>query len=249
MSTSGSTWLVLGATSPVSRAFALVAGEHGAGVVLAGRDTEALEATAADLKVRTGEPVHVLRLDAEEIAKHDKFVEDCLALRDGTLNVFLAFGVMPDQEAIDSNFDLAFRTMNVNYVGAVSILSRLAPILEEQQGGRIIVLGSTAGDRGRLKNYVYGSSKAGLHTYLQGLRARLSRSGVSVTTVKPGFVDTSMTWGQSLKLPAANPQRLAQACWRLAEKGADVAYYPWFWKPIMTLIKLIPERVAKRVRF
>ena len=244
-----STWLVLGATSPVGRAFALEAAHHGSSLLLAGRNAEELETIAADIKLRAGQPVAVVMVDAEDFDGHQAFVDKCLAQRKGVMNVFLAFGAMYPQEAVDGDFTLAKRTINANYVGPVSILSRIAPVMEKQGEGSIVALGSVAGDRGRLKNYMYGSAKAGLHAYLQGLRARLFRAGVSVTTVKPGFVDTAMTWGLTMKLPMASPEKLAQACWRYAEKGVDTAYYPRFWWPIMSIIKLVPEKVFKRMRF
>jgi NAD(P)-dependent dehydrogenase (short-subunit alcohol dehydrogenase family) len=205
------TWLVLGASSSVARAFARVAAGDGADVILAGRDTDDLKRTAGDVAIRTGGTVNVLPFDAEDPASHEAFAAD-VGKRADFLNVFLAFGAMPEQDEIDADFALAERTIAVNYTGAISVLHRLAPILEEQGDGHVVVLSSVAGDRGRLKNYVYGSAKAGLNTYLQGLRARLFRKGVSVTTVKPGFMDTDMTWGLAPSrppAPASRPRRNA----------------------------------------
>lgn len=240
------TWLVLGASSSVARAFARVAAEDGADIILAGRDTEDLKRTAADVALRTGKKVDTLAFDAEATGKHDAFVKTA-ARKANFLNVFLAFGAMPDQEAIDADFALAERTVAVNYLGAMSILQRLAPLLEAQGAGCVVVLSSVAGDRGRLKNYVYGSAKAGLNVYLQGLRARLWRKGVSVTTVKPGFMDTDMTWGIDGMFLVATPEQCARACLKLAKKGRDVAYFPAFWWLIMTIIRHIPERIFKKM--
>jgi len=119
--------------------------------------------------------------------------------------------------------------------------------LEAQRQGRVVALASVAGDRGRIKNYVYGSAKAGLATYLQGLRARLFRAGVSVTTVKPGFVDTAMTFGLPGMFLVADPADIARSCLKAAERGKDVIYAPFFWWAIMTIIRHIPERIFKRL--
>jgi short-subunit dehydrogenase len=159
----------------------------------------------------------------------------------------LAFGAMPEQEEIDADFELAERTFAVNYTGAVSVLHRLAPLLEAQGDGHVVVLSSVAGDRGRLKNYVYGSAKAGLNTYLQGLRARLFRKGVSVTTVKPGFMDTGMTWGLEGMFLVASPDEAARACLKAAKKRRHVVYVPFFWWGIMTIIRHIPEFIFKKM--
>lgn len=240
------TWLILGASSSIGRAFARLAAAEGADVLLAGRDTDDLERTAADVRVRTGRRADVLRFDAEAIGEHAGFVAKCAA-RGGELNVFLLFGTMPEQEDIDEDFALAQQTVQVNYVGAMSILSRLAPQLEARGRGRVVVLTSVAGDRGRLKNYVYGSAKGALNLYLQGLRARLWRSGVPVVTVKAGFLDTDMTFGMPGLFLVASPGQCAEACLRLAGKGRETAYFPVFWWLIMTIIKSIPERIFKRL--
>ncbi|MEX2431395.1 MAG: SDR family NAD(P)-dependent oxidoreductase [Dehalococcoidia bacterium] len=241
------TWLVLGATSPIAGAFATLVAQRGDRVLIAGRDANETERVTADVRLRTGADVSALPFEATAFDEHEAFVQRCAERAQGTLNVFLAFGTMPLQEDIDRDFALARQTIEVNYLAAVSVLSRLAPLLEQQRSGSVVVLGSTAGDRGRLKNYVYGSAKAGLHAYVQGLRARLHRSGVSVTTVKPGFVDTSMTWGRPGLFLVASPERAAAACLRYADQGAEVRYYPWFWWGIMTIIKLVPEKVFKRL--
>ncbi len=240
------TWLVLGASSSVGRAFARLAARQGADIVLAGRDTDDLNRTAADVALRAGVFVDVVAFDAEDFDSHADFAADC-ARRDTAIDVFLLFGAMHEQDATDEDFDLARQTVNVNYLGAVSILDRLAPILEKQGDGRLVVLSSVAGDRGRRKNYLYGSAKGALNLYLQGLRARLFPAGVSVTTVKAGFLDTDMTFGLPGLFLVASPEACAAACLRLSDKGRETAYFPNFWFLIMTIIKSIPEPIFKRL--
>jgi decaprenylphospho-beta-D-erythro-pentofuranosid-2-ulose 2-reductase len=241
-------WLVLGASSAIARAFARVAAMEGADVILAGRDRDDLEKSAADLALRSGRRVTVLDFDALDYGSHAAVIrrarEDA---GDGVLNLFLAFGTMPSQAEIDRDAKLAFRTIESNYVGAVSVLQAAAPVLEAQQRGAVVALSSVAGDRGRIKNYIYGSAKAGLSAYLQGLRARLFRSGVTVTTVKPGFVDTAMTFGLPGMFLVAQPETVARACLAAARKGREEIYVPFFWWGIMTIIRHIPERIFKRL--
>lgn len=244
--TTAPTWLVLGASSAIARAFAREAARDGAAVILAGRDRADLERSAADLRTRFGVAAEVRDFDARDYDGHAALAEE-MAGRGGLLNVFLAFGAMPDQAVCDSNFAQTLLSVETNYLGAVSLLQRLAPLLERQGQGRVVVFGSVAGDRGRLKNYVYGSAKAGLHAYLQGLRARLFRAGVSVTTVKPGFVDTAMTFGLDGMFLVAAPGDVARAAYRAAAKGREMVYLPGFWRLIMMIITHIPERVFKRL--
>lgn len=241
------TWLILGGSSAIARAFARQTAAEGADVLLAGRDIEDLRRSAADLRVRGGISATAMEFDAGALDTHEALVRACKRRMRGRLNVLVAFGAVPDQGAAERDFGKALACIDVNYVGTLSILSRLAPLMEEQEGGAILVLGSVAGDRGRRKNYVYGSAKAGVHAYLQGLRARLSPKKVRVVTIKPGFVDTAITWGRPGVRFAADPRKAARACRRLARRGPEVAYLPWFWGPVMALTKMIPEPIFKRL--
>ncbi len=127
----------------------------------------------------------------------------------GTVSAAVFVGSMPSQEEIDAEPSLIDGTITDSFTGPARFLTMLAPLLEERGKGTVVGVGSVAGDRGRLGNYVYGASKAGFHTYLSGLRNRLGRSGVHVVTVKPGTVDTAMTWGMD-KLPfLAQPEKVA----------------------------------------
>jgi len=244
---SGETWLVLGASSAIARAFAREVAARGDRVVLAGRDEADLQITARDLVVRHQAEAAVLAFDALAFDSHQDLLSEVMAYRQGPLSIFLAFAEMVEQAQLGANFAAERRMLEATYLGAVSILSHLAPLLEAAGAGRVVVLGSVAGDRGRPKNYSYGSAKAGLHAYTQGLRARLWRCGVSVTTIKPGFIDTSMTWGLPGLFLVASPEACARACLRHALNGAAVRYVPGFWWLIMGIIKLAPEAIFKRL--
>jgi decaprenylphospho-beta-D-erythro-pentofuranosid-2-ulose 2-reductase len=244
----GETWLVIGASSAIARAFAREAAAAGADVVLAGRDRTDLETTAGDIAIRHRRRASVVDFDAADFAGHATFMA---AVREaagpGTLNIFLAFGVMPAQADIDADPELVRRVADTNFTGALSVLHAAAPLFEAQKRGAIVVLGSVAGDRGRKKNYVYGATKAGLATYLQGLRARLFPHGVSVTTIKPGFVDTGLTFGQPGMFLVASPRDVARASLAAARRGQGDVYVPWFWWGIMAIIRNIPERIFKKM--
>jgi short-subunit dehydrogenase len=129
----------------------------------------------------------------------------------------------------------------------ISLLTISANYFEQRRRGCIAVISSVAGDRGRKSNYVYGTAKAALTTFLQGLRNRLSSSGVTVVTVKPGFVATPMTAHMKSGLLTASPQAVGQGIYEAMMKKKDVVYLPWFWQPIMFIVKSIPESVFKRL--
>ncbi|HVZ27620.1 MAG TPA: SDR family NAD(P)-dependent oxidoreductase [Rhizomicrobium sp.] len=243
---SGVTWIILGGSSPIARAFARIAAVKGAGIILAGRDIEDLERTAADIRISTGMNASVIAFDAFALDSHAAAAA-AMTQAPGEISVFLAFGVMLEQSEMDREPGRVADCIGGTFTGAASILHHLAGHLEKRGRGTIIALGSVAGDRGRLKNYVYGAAKAGLHAYLQGLRNRLGRHGLHVMTVKPGFVDTAMTWGAPGLFLVAAPEAIARICYRAAEKKRDIIYAPGFWRLIMLIIRSIPESLFKRL--
>lgn len=242
------TWIVVGASSAVAAAFARQVAAAGSPVVLCGRDHDDLAVRAADLAIRHGIQADVVRFDARDSAAHGNSVGRLRALVTGPVSLFVAAGSMPDQRALERDPAAVLATIEANFSGILSLLTRMAPWFEDQRGGAIIVLGSVAGDRGRRRNHVYGAAKAGLHAYLQGLRARLLPAGVAVVTVKPGFVDTAMTFGQPGLFLVASPDAVAAGCRRAVAAGRDVVYLPWFWCWIMAVIRAIPERLFKKMR-
>lgn len=238
---------VLGATSAIARAIANRYAKEGHLLIIAARDADEAGYVAADLRIRHGVEATALAWDAGDYDSHAAFVEDCVnALGENLGGVVLCSGCMDEQERAQSDVQSARRTFDVNLTGSVSTLNLFANLFEERGAGFIAAIGSVAGDRGRQSNYIYGASKAGLSAYLEGLRNRLYHSGVHVVTIKPGFVDTKMTWG---KVPfAASPEDAAAAIVRAIEKKKNVVYVPWFWRYIMLIIRWLPERLFKRLK-
>jgi short-subunit dehydrogenase len=243
--------LVLGATSGIARALCHELARRGCRLVLAGRDADELGKVASDLHVRYGTDGHVEPFDALDYEGHSAFFGRCLGHFNGDLTgVVLCYGYMTDQARTETDFCQARRTIDVNLTSAVSLLSLAANHLELSRQGFIAAIASVAGDRGRQSNYTYGAAKAGLATYLQGLRNRLCRAGVHVLTVKPGFVDTPMTQGLlNPKSPlVASPARVARDIDRAIRKRKNTLYTPWFWWGILAVIRSIPEPIFKRLR-
>ncbi len=241
-------WLVLGASSSIARAFVRHLAARGHVVTLAGRDLEDLQASADDARIRGAPEVRTLSCDVADPVSRASCIKRA-PLPGTTLNVLLAIGQMPEQAAMEANPDLTCRMIEATYSGPVALLEGLAIEFERQRGGRIVILGSVAGDRGRRKNYLYGSAKAGLASYAEGLRARLFPAGATVTLVKPGFVDTSMTWGLPGLFLVASPEQCALTTLHAAERAAADTYVPSFWRPIMWLIRHIPPALMKRLKF
>ena len=246
---SGRTVLVLGAASAIARAVAGEFARRGYDLLLAGRDSAELDALAADLRLRHGVQAEGRPFDALAFDTHGAFVEACReASGDSLAGAVLCFGYLGDQSAAEKDPAEARRVFDTNLLGAVSILGLLANHFEEKRGGFLCAISSVAGDRGRQSNYMYGAAKAGLTVFLQGLRNRLLPAGVRVITIKPGFVDTQMTFGMPGLFLVASPEAVARGIVRAILKGKDQVYLPRFWRLVMLVIRLIPEKIFKRLR-
>lgn len=237
--------LILGASSAIARALAAELARRGHGLVLAARDPDDARATAADLALRFGVPTAALAFDARNESTHDAVLDEAAAaLRGGIHGVVLAFAEMPAQKDAERDPEVRRRLLETNVVATFSLLERAAARLEAARGGFLCAVSSVAGDRGRKSLYLYGATKAALSACLAGLRHRLHASGVRVIDVRPGIVDTPMTWG--LLVPralAASPETVGRDIARAIERGASVVYTPWIWRWVMLAIRAIPERI------
>jgi decaprenylphospho-beta-D-erythro-pentofuranosid-2-ulose 2-reductase len=242
------TILVLGGTSEIGLASARkLAAPRSATVVLAGRDLPALEAAAEGLRADGAGRVECLAFDAEDTASHEGFVKD-VAGRFGDLDaVILAFGALGDQAADEEGGEGAVRVANVNYVGAVSVGLALARQLRHQGHGTLIVLSSIAGERARRSNFIYGSSKAGLDAFAQGLGDSLAGSGARVMVVRPGFVHTRMTAGMTPAPLATTPEAVAEAIARALARGTETVWVPRPLRAVGFLLRHLPRPLFRRL--
>jgi len=241
--------LILGATSPIARLLAIKFAQVGAHLYLAARDEAEGNRIASDIKVRCGVPAIAGKFDASDFASHTELIGRATKELGGLDGVVLCFGTLGDEDKAQVDASEALATIHQNYTGAVSLLTVAAHQLEAQGTGFIIVIGSVAGDRGRRRNYVYGSAKGALHLFVQGLRSRLSKTKVHVMTVILGTVDTRMTWGREGTLFTVPPERAADLIFEAWRKKRDVVYVPSFWRPIMAVVRAIPERFFKHASF
>ena len=240
--------LILGATSAIAKAAASAFAEKGHSLFLAGRDTEELYRMASDIHVRHQVEVKYGPFDAEKHQEHSLFLLHVVREMDGLDGILLAFGDLGDQKLAVEDFTVSERIIDRNFTGACSILHHSANYFSKKGSGFIIGITSVAGDRGRQSNYVYGAAKGALALYLQGLRNRLYPKGVKVITIKPGFVDTAMTFALPGMFLVATPEYVGKRIVKAVSKSRDVVYVPWFWHGIMMIIKTIPERIFKRLK-
>jgi short-subunit dehydrogenase len=240
--------LIIGASSAIAQATARIWAKQQASFFLIARNNAKLERMAQDLLVRGASKVDICAVEFMDIAQHQSVIEDaCGSL--GSLDItLLAHGSLTDQLRAEQDNQYAVEETTLNFSTAVSFLTLVASRMEIQGHGAIAVIGSVAGDRGRASNYVYGSAKAGLAAFTQGLHQRLSKSNVQVLLIKPGFVDTPMTQEFKKGFLWASPDQVAKDICKAVEKKKNVLYTPWFWAWIMLIIQHIPESIFKRLK-
>jgi short-subunit dehydrogenase len=239
--------LIIGATSAIAGETAKVYAHDGARLFLTGRNAARLASVRDDLRVRGAAQVDTAELDVARIADHREVIDAAIGTLGGLDVVLIAHGTLPDQALCQQRVSDTLDAVHVNFTATVALLTLLANYFEAQRRGCIAVITSVAGDRGRQSNYVYGAAKGGVERFLQGLRNRLFRSGVAIVTIKPGFVDTPMTAAMKKNPLFADARRVGRSIHRAIERRRDVVYIPWFWGPIMALVKSLPEEIFKRL--
>jgi decaprenylphospho-beta-D-erythro-pentofuranosid-2-ulose 2-reductase len=239
------TILLLGGTSEIGRAIVdeLLSPATRTLVLACRRPDEAQPERFA----RDGLEVVVERFEASETDAHEAFIRG-LAERHGDIDVaVLAFGVLGSQAEFDDDPAAAARAVIVNYAGAVAACLALAGQMRRQGHGRIAVLSSVAGERGRADNYVYGSSKAGLDTFAEGLGDAVVGSGVRVTVIRPGFVHTRMTRGMRSAPFAVTPRVVGELAAAGIRAGKHTVWTPGILRYVFIVLRHLPRPIFRRL--
>ena len=240
--------LVLGGGSEIAHATmrALVpAGCHT--VVLAARKPEDLARPAAELAYLGATTVRTVEFDANEIASHVATIDSCFAETGDIDLVVIAFGVLGHGAGIDTSPEVAAQAVTTNYVGAVSSGLAVAQRMREQGHGTIVVLSSIAGERARRSNFVYGSSKAGLDAFAQGLGDALVGTGVRVIVVRPGFVRSKMTAGLDPAPFATTPDVVAGVITDALASSKEIVWAPPKLRWVAMVFRHLPRAVWRKV--
>ncbi|HTH53816.1 MAG TPA: SDR family oxidoreductase [Edaphobacter sp.] len=239
--------LVLGATSGIAEATCRIWASRGASLFLVARNPEKLAAVASDLRARGAAFVDTAVADLDDTNSHPALLGHAVNSLGGLDVAYLAHGILGDQTKAEQDFNTTAHILHTNFMAPVSLLTWLANFFVQRRTGVIAVLSSVAGDRGRKSNYVYGSSKAGLSAFLDGLRNRVDREGVTILTIKPGPTKTAMTAGMKGSEKFADVNAVAKSIVAAIDKRVDTLYVPFQWQPIMFVIRHIPERVFKKL--
>jgi decaprenylphospho-beta-D-erythro-pentofuranosid-2-ulose 2-reductase len=239
--------LLVGGTSDIGLATVkAMVGRRLRTVVLAGRDTGALEVPAKELTA-LGLQVETEAFDALAPGTHEAFAETVFSRHADIDVAIVAFGVLGDQERAEEDNAEAARIVATNYLGAVTTCLPIARRMRAQGHGTIVVLSSVAGERARRANFVYGSSKAGLDAFAQGLTDALHGSGVEVIIVRPGFVHSSMTEGMEPAPMSVEPDAVAGAIVAAIGGGSAIVHVPARLRWVFTVLRHLPRPIFRRL--
>ena len=239
--------LVLGGTSEIGLATARrLVRERVRRVGLAVRDPERAEQAAAELRA-LGAEVEVLAFDATDLASHERFVAEAFERLGDVDLALVAWGVLGDQEQLARDHDLAVDAVQVNYTGVVSVSIPLVARMRAQGHGTIVYLSSVAGERARASNFVYGSTKAGMDAFAQGLGDSLDGSGVRVMVVRPGFVKTRMTEGLDPAPLSTDADSVAESIATGLRRNAHTVWSPTPLRFVMSALRHLPRPVFRKL--
>jgi decaprenylphospho-beta-D-erythro-pentofuranosid-2-ulose 2-reductase len=237
---------IFGATSAIAKEYARLKSKQLKTIILIGRDQQSLNELKNDLIVRGAKNVNMIQFDFENIADQKKLIHEVFKY---SIDIALfAYGTLPDQEKCKVDSTYLHKQYLLNAVSNILLINLVAEKMKQQGGGIIAAITSVAGDRGKKSNYIYGSAKAGVSVFLQGLSQELFNSGVHILDIRPGFVDTPMTENFEKNIFWVMPKTVAQAIDRSIQKKKNIVYIPCIWRYIMFVIRLIPESIFKRIK-
>lgn len=240
--------IVVGASSGIGEMIARQLAATGARVALLARSLDDLERIVSEINREAGEERAVAVVhDVLDTGSVDAVIAETTALLGGYDLLVFSSGIMP--EVAPDEYDLAKdeRVIRVNTIGAVAWIGQTARRFGERGSGTIVGISSIAGERGRRGNPAYGASKAAMSSYLESIRNRVAVRGVTVVTVKPGFIRTPMT-SHIERLPlAVEADRAAGLILRAAQRGSTVAYIPARWRLIAAVLHIIPSFIFRRL--
>jgi short-subunit dehydrogenase len=237
--------LVVGASSGIGKAIAEQLLKSGVSTAMVARRAAPMREMAS--VAPAGVSAFVYEHDVTEYAATEALFQRITQDLGGLDLIVYASGVMPNVEENEYNFGKDKAMIEVNLLGAMAWLNEAAKRFERTRSGTILGISSIAGDRGRRGNPAYCTSKAAFSTYLESLRNRLSRFGVKVVTVKPGFIDTEMVRGKPGLFWLIGPEKAARLILDAARSGASTAYIPGKWWIVARIVKSIPSWLFKHL--
>lgn len=240
---------LFGATSAIAQSLIHRLLSPDVSFVLFGRDLEKLKIVKDDILSKCQSKVFLEKFDPKDFSLHKPYVEKTISLLGGLDLCIFAYGWLPDNKKLESCSELILENYLVNSFSIISLSSHVVNFFEKEGRGTLAVISSVAGDRGRSNNYYYGSAKSSLDVFLEGLRHRLARTKISIITIKPGLVDTPMTYHLKKNLFFASPETVAKDIYDAITCDKSIVYTPFYWRYLMLIIKLLPRPLFYTLKF
>jgi len=242
--------IIIGASVGLGAAIARKLAWEGYTLALLARNEEKLKTLCNEINTNEQQAFAYVH-DVSEYEKVPGLLRKIVAQLGGLDLVVFVAGVNYPPGGIDQyNFENDRRMIEVNLIGAMAWLTPIAEMFQSAKAGQIVGIGSVAGDRGRVGNPGYNTSKAGLAAYLEALRNRLTRHGVNVLTVKPGFMKTEMLKAAQGATPfAIEPEKAADDIVKAMKKRKQMIYTAPIWRWIMLAIQHTPSFIFRRLTF
>ncbi len=242
--------ILVGASSGLGAALAKKLAREGWTLALLSRRSGLLADLCAEINADGATRALAYEHDVTHYAEAPSLLKRVIADLGG-LDLFIfnaGINLPPGLEKMSAGNDIQMIATNLS--GAIAWLAPVGDLFKEAKSGMIVGISSVAGDRGRIANPGYNTSKAGLTTYLEALRNRLTRHGVHVLTVKPGFMSTEMLRASAGPKPfTVSPERAADDIYKAIQKRKQVIYTHPIWGWIMLVIKHVPSVVFRRLSF
>jgi short-subunit dehydrogenase len=242
--------VVVGASSGIGAAIVRRLAAEGYVVAALARSQTELDKLCSEINRTAGETrALAYEHDVTELAGIPLAFQGLLKDLGGIDALVYVAGVMPKVGVDEFNLEKDRQMIETNLLGAIGWLGAAAALFQRMKAGKLVGISSVAGDRGRVLNPAYNASKAGMDAYLEALRNRLTRLGVQVLTVKPGFVDTKMLKSSPRKFGVINPERVAAGVWAAMRARKQLVYLPWYWRWIMFVVRSTPSFIFRRLSF
>jgi short-subunit dehydrogenase len=231
----GKTAWLIGASSGIGQATAHALHERGAKVVVSARNSAALDNFAS-----THPGARALVLDAADPVAVKAAAQSLLDQGPLDLMMYCA-GYYKELRATAFDMEEMLRHQQVNYVGALYAIDAVLPAMLQRGGGHISLVGSVAGYRGLPQSLAYGPTKAALINLAETLYQDLHASGVGVSLVNPGFVETPLTAGNKFSMPALiGPAQAAAEILDGWARGEFEIHFPKRFTLWMKTLRLLP---------
>ena len=238
--------LIIGAKNELGIELANLYARNNYNLYLAGRSIKDIQDKSHEIEKKYKVKSVLCELDVTDYNSHQK-IYDTLIIK--PIGVIYLAGYYPNIPLSTSKWSETVRTIEINYLGCMSLLNIISNQFINDRRGFIISVTSVSGLRGRAKNYIYGSAKAGLITYMSGLRNKMNKYNVNVLTVIPGFITSNKDKKENYpRVLVTTPKKLAVKIFNAQQSNKDVIYSSILWQLIMFVIKLIPEALFKKLK-